>query len=129
MKRIQLFLLAGIVVFMASCQTVAEKVSGNYSGTYSANGVPVTSGSGTLTLTPDGDKRVDMVFVSAGNPDITIQDVDITDIFGQYIFNLDNDQGGTIDVDGTIASGFVLALSYDNSVSGVSLSLAGFGKQ
>ena len=131
MKR-KLFLTIGaILIFLASCQSVAEKVSGNYNGTWSASGPGFTTtsgvGNGQLAISPDGSKRVDMVFTSPGNPNINIQDVDLTDIVGTYIFNLNNDMGGTIEVDGTITSN-ILAMSYDNSVDTVSLSLAGFGK-
>lgn len=121
--------IGAMVILLASCQSVAEKVSGTYSGTWTASGPGFTTSNGVgnanLVLTPDGDKRVDMTFSSPGNPSVNIQDVDITDLFGTYIFNLNNTAGGTIDVSGTIASN-ILVLTYDNSVDTVSLSLAGF---
>jgi hypothetical protein len=131
MKMKNLLGIGAMVVFLASCQSVAEKVSGTYTGTWSASGPGFTNTSGignaNLVLTPDGDKRVDMSFTSPGNPNVNIQDVDITDLFGTYIFNLNNTAGGTIDVSGTIASN-ILVLTYDNSVDTVSLSLAAFTK-
>jgi hypothetical protein len=53
--------------------------------------------------------------------------VDLTDLFGTYIFNLGNDNGGTISINGTIAAG-ILVTTYDNSVDSVDLSLANFTK-
>lgn len=121
-----------IIVFLASCQSVAEKVSGTYSGgTWTASGPGFTNSSGIgnaqLVVSPDGAARIDMVFTSPGNPNVTIQDVDLTDLFGTYIFNLGNDNGGTININGTIAAG-ILVTTYDNSVDSVDLSLANFTK-
>lgn len=119
------------IFLLASCQTVAEKVSGNYTGTWTASGPGFTNSNGignaTLAVTPDGNSRVDMVFTSPGNPTVNIQDVDLTDIFGTYIFNLNDDMGGNIDVDGTIAAG-ILVLTYDNAIDSVDISLANFTK-
>ena len=129
MKRTQLLAVVIFVLLIASCQSVAEKVSGTYTGTYSASGLPVSTGSGSLVLSPNGSKAVNMVFTSSGNPNISIQNVGITDIFGQYIFDLNDNLGGTIDVNGTIATGNILAMTYDNNADTISLSLAGFGKQ
>lgn len=130
MKRIGLLSLLAAMLLVA-CQSVAEKASGNYSGTWTASGPGFTNGNGignaTLTVTPDGDKRVDMVFTSPGNPNVNIQDVDITDIFGTYIFDINDDMGGSIDVSGTIAAG-ILVLTYDNQIDSVELSLANFTK-
>lgn len=131
MKRNFILGIGVIAIFLTSCQSVAEKVSGTYSGTWTASGPGFTTSNGignaNLVLTPDGDKRVDMVFTSPGNPTVNIQDIDITDLFGTYIFDLNNTMGGTIDVTGTIASN-ILVMTYDNSADTVSLSLAAFTK-
>lgn len=131
MKKSILITAGVFILFLASCQSVAEKVSGNYSGVWTASGPGFSNttgiNNGNLVLTPDGAKRVDMLFSSPGNPNIDIQDVDLTDIFGTYIFNLGNDNGGTIDIDGTIAAG-ILVLTYDNAADSVSLNLSNFTK-
>lgn len=128
MKRKLFFTIGTMLVLLASCQSVAEKTSGKYTGPYSSTGLTNNTGNGTITLTPDGQKRVDMVFDSPGNVNININDVDITDIVGQYFFNLADDMGGTASItNGVIASGNVLALDYADTT--YTLSLAGFGKQ
>lgn len=131
MKRTLILCLGAVALLLSSCQTVAEKVSGNYSGVWTASGPGFTTsngiGNGQLVLTPDGDKRVDMVFTSPGNPSVNIQDVDITDLFGTYIFNLNNDMGGTVDVTGTIAAN-ILVMTYENTTDSIDLSLSNFTK-
>ncbi len=122
-------MIGTLMLIMASCQSVAEKCSGTYTGTYSASGLPITTGNGSLVLSPNGSTAVNMAFSSSGNPTVNISNVGITDIFGQYIFDLNDDLGGTIDVSGTIAAGGILAMTYDNDTDTISLSLAGFGKQ
>lgn len=132
MKIRTLLLGLSFVAFITSCQTVSQKISGNYTGTYSVSGPGVTNSAGTngsLAITADGDSQVDMVFTSPGNPTINIVNVPVTDIFGQIIFNLNNTMPVEAEVSGTIAAGNVLALSYDNTIDSVSLSLSGFGKQ
>jgi len=131
MKNKYSFLLVVLVALMTSCQTAAEKVSGNYSGTWSASGPGFTTSSGvgnaSLSITADGSKRIDMGFSSPGNPSVNIQDIDLTDIIGVYIFNLNDNMGGTVSVSGTITQN-ILALSYSNTTDSVDLSLAGFSK-
>jgi|SRR5688572_23196066 len=132
MKLRQLFLGAAIVVFISSCQTVSQKISGNYTGTYSVSGPLIVNGAGTdgsLAITADGDNQVDMVFSSPGNPNVNMSNVPVTDIFGQIMFNLNNTMPAEAEVTGTIAAGNVLALTYENTVDSVSLSLSGFFKQ
>lgn len=131
MKRIGLLSFTAMLLLLASCQSIAEKSSGNYSGTWTASGPGFTTSNGignaTLAVTPDGNNKVDMVFTSPGNPNVNIQDVEITDLFGVYMFNLNDDMGGNIQVDGTIAAG-ILVLTYDNAIDSVELSLANFTK-
>jgi hypothetical protein len=46
------------------------KPTGVYTGTYTAPGLPVPSGTGTVTIVEVYDRVYDITFSSAGNPDV-----------------------------------------------------------
>ena len=132
MKVRQLIPAMMLVVLISSCQTISQKISGNYSGTYSVSGPGITNTAGTdgsLSITADGDNQVDMVFSSSGNPNVNMSNVPVTDIFGQIIFNLNNTMPAEAEVTGTLAAGNILAITYENTIDSISLSCSGFSKQ
>lgn len=127
MRKIGLLSLFVFATVITSC-SVADTVSGTYkNGTWTLSGPGVTSNtgvsSGTLVVSPDGTDKVDMVFSSPGNPNVNIQDVQVTNLFGVYIL----DMSTSSNVNGTITQG-ILALTYDNPVDSFDLSLANFNR-
>ena len=126
MKTRYVLVLAIFVLVLASCQTPAQKSSGTYTGPYSSSGLTNNAGNGTMTITTVSTKRINMVFSSTGNSNINIPNVDITDIVGNYILDLSDDQGGTASMSATITSN-ILAVAYSDTT--YSLSVAGFTKQ
>lgn len=120
MKKQSLFLFGALTILMASCSTVAEKVSGTYVGPYSSTSLPEGTGTGTAIVTPDGSKQIDILFTSPGNPDVAMNDVSITDILSVYLLESGTSGNG---VDGTITND-IMAITYDGN--GESISYNGY---
>ncbi len=61
MKKIQLFLIAGFLLVLASCAKPSEKAAGTYNGTATVNS---TNYAGTCTVTANGDNMVNMTMTA-----------------------------------------------------------------
>ncbi len=83
MKQRVFFFSLAIVALIAAC-TPAQSASGKFNGTYTSDSLPVTSGSGILTIEPDGADLINFHFTSTGNPDINLTGVTVNQ---QTVYN------------------------------------------
>jgi hypothetical protein len=77
-KTVLISIVAGLV--LVACK-FSELPTGTYQGTYdksnygSSDTLPVSSGTGILTVTKDDENHVNILFESAGNPNVNISHV------------------------------------------------------
>lgn len=112
MKRI--YLVCVTALLLASCQSASEKVSGAYTGTYSSSDLPVSTGTGTATLSSTGSEEVSISFASAGNPTIVINEVSVTQILNTYILDVPSSSSASLSA--TVV-GNMFDMAYNDTVS------------
>lgn len=81
MKASKQFLpvLFGLIIAAIGCSP-ADITSGTYNGNINSYGYPTGSGSGNCIITQQGPNTVSVTITSAGNPDVSISDVNLTKI-------------------------------------------------
>lgn len=75
-KPLFLFVIISATAF-SSCKFDLT-IAGTYTGTYSSSSLPVSNGAGTLTITDISPGRVNILFVSVGNPDVQLNNLIVT---------------------------------------------------
>ncbi len=127
MQKRTLVIVAAIAVLLASCSP-AQVASGTFTGSYSASGVPSTSGTATVTVSENGANAVNIVASSSGNPDITANNVAVTKIAIPGITQVSFSLGGDVDVDGYVvetAGIKTISVSIDNNIDTTYISFSG----